>query len=74
MRSFSLLPLLLLTACSAEPRSASYFAENPQEAAKVVADCKSGEHRGQECQHAELAVSNAERDRVIQKYREGLSR
>lgn len=74
MRRLWVLPAILLSGCSGEPRSASYFTEHPQEAAKVLADCREGAHRGQECQNAELAAANAERDRMIAKYREGLSR
>jgi hypothetical protein len=74
MKGFWIISLVLLSACSGEPRSTSYFAEHPQETAKVIAGCRDGSHRGQECQNAELAAANAERDRMIAKYREGLSR
>lgn len=74
MRSLWFLAVLTVGACSAEPRSASYFNEHPEEAAQVQSDCRKGIHRGQECENAELAMSKTERDRMIQSYREGLSR
>lgn len=74
MKKAWLVAPLLLAACGGEPRSTSYFSEHPQEAAKVLSDCRQGAHRGEECQNAELAAANAERDRMIAKYREGLAR
>lgn len=70
-RPFSTVALLGLAACSPEPRSASYFAAHPDEAAKVVADCKAGAHRGQECVNAEAGVAFAKRDARMDAYRKG---
>lgn len=60
-----------LAACSPEPRSASYFEAHPEEAAKVVSDCKTGTHRGQECSNAQTAVAAAKRDERMDAYRKG---
>jgi hypothetical protein len=58
-------PLLLvavagLAACSPQPRSSEYFVANPEEAKRVVADCKAGSHRGEECVNATAGVAAAE--------------
>ncbi|MDB5457643.1 MAG: hypothetical protein JWP92_3228 [Caulobacter sp.] len=58
-----------LVACSREPRSASYFDAHRQEAAKVVAACKAGAHRGDECLNAQFAMSNARREARMERYR-----
>jgi hypothetical protein len=58
-------------ACSPEPRSASYFEAHAEEAAKVVADCRTGAHRGQECTNAQTAVAAAKRDERMEGYRKG---
>jgi hypothetical protein len=60
-----------LAACSPEPRSASYFEAHPDDAAKVVSDCKTGAHRGQECTNAQAAVASAKRDERMDAYRKG---
>ncbi len=70
-RLVSALALLTLAACSPEPRSTSYFEAHADEAAQVVADCKSGAHRGQECVNAQAAVASARRDARMDAYRKG---
>jgi hypothetical protein len=60
-----------LTACSPEPRSASYFEAHPEDAAKVVSDCQTGAHRGQECSNAQAAVAATKRDERMNAYRKG---
>lgn len=70
-RLLSVAVILGLAACSPEPRSASYFAAHADEAAKVVADCKSGAHRGQECVNAEAGMASAKRDARMDAYRKG---
>lgn len=60
-----------LVACSAEPRSASYFEEHPEETARVVTDCKAGSHRGEECNNAELAAAKSRRRESMERYRDG---
>jgi hypothetical protein len=61
----------LLTACEREPRSASYFEANPKERAEVVTDCKSGTHRGDECNNAQFAQEKAANRRSMEDYRSG---
>lgn len=60
-----------LAACSPEPRSASYFEAHAEEAAKVVSDCQTGSHRGQECSNAQTAVAAAKRNERMDGYRKG---
>ncbi|MGH6971675.1 MAG: EexN family lipoprotein [Caulobacteraceae bacterium] len=60
-----------LGACSPQPRSASYFQAHQEEAAKVVADCQTGAHRGEECVNAQAGVAAAKRDARIDAYRKG---
>lgn len=46
------------------PRATQYFAANLDEARRVVAGCRAGSMRGDECAKAEQAVTEAEgRDR-----------
>jgi hypothetical protein len=59
------LPLLVivlaaLAACSPPPRSSDYFVAHQDEAKRVVADCKAGSHRGEECVNATAGVAAAE--------------
>jgi hypothetical protein len=65
------LTLAGLAACSPQPRSSSYFEAHQDEAAKVVSDCKTGAHRGQECANAQAAVASAKRDARMDAYRKG---
>lgn len=68
-----LAPLFLLAglaACSPEPRSTDYFVAHPEDAVRVVADCKRGVHRGQECVNATAGVAateSAERMKLFRK-------
>ena len=72
MRRFIVgLTLAGLAACSPEPRSATYFEAHQEEAVKVVADCQTGAHRGQECINAQAAVAAAKRDARMDAYRKG---
>lgn len=66
--------LAALAACSREPRSASYFEANPEEAAKVADACKAGAHRGEECVNAQAGVASAERAKRMEAYRKGFSK
>ncbi|MGH6910221.1 MAG: EexN family lipoprotein [Phenylobacterium sp.] len=60
-----------LTGCSAAARSAAYFEAHPAEAKAVLAHCKSGQTRGEECQTA-LAGAKAAADRTrLELYRKG---
>ncbi|MFC5342881.1 EexN family lipoprotein (plasmid) [Brevundimonas staleyi] len=59
-----------LGACQpAEPRSAGYFIEHREEAARVLADCATGAHRGAECVAAQAARVETDREARIQSYR-----
>ena len=72
MRRFIVgLTLAGLAACSPEPRSATYFEAHQEEAVKVVADCQTGAHRGQECINAQAGVAAAKRDARMDAYRKG---
>ena len=44
--------LVCLAACSRAPRSASFFAAHPEDAARVAADCTDGRRGGEECVNA----------------------
>ena len=48
----------------AEPRGKPYFAAHPEEARRIVAGCRDGAVRGDECANAEQAMVEADgRDR-----------
>lgn len=63
--------LALLAACQPEPRSASYFEAHAEERAAVVADCRTGQHRGEECKNAQFAAEKAARTKTMNDYRGG---
>lgn len=63
--------LVLLAACQPEPRSASYFEAHADERAQVVADCRGGKHRGEECKNAQFASEKAARTKTMNDYRDG---
>lgn len=63
--------LALLSACQPEPRSASYFEAHAEERTQVVADCRSGKHRGEECKNAQFASEKAARTKTMNDYRGG---
>jgi hypothetical protein len=50
----------LVSAAIAGPRGTQYFAANLDEARKIIAGCRDGSVRGDECAHAEQAVETAE--------------
>ncbi|MGQ2934732.1 EexN family lipoprotein [Sphingopyxis sp. H050] len=62
MRQSAILLLgLSLSACGqSEPRSTQYFETNLDEARKVVAGCRDGSMRGDECTNADVAVQTVE--------------
>jgi len=62
--------LAALAACSPAPRSASYFEAHPEETAKVVVDCASGVHRGQECLNAKAGAAAIRRDARMDRYKQ----
>ncbi len=74
MRNLSLIGALMLVsslaACGkAEPRSTQYFAAHLVEARQVVAGCKNGSVRGDECANADMAVQEADAKERFRKFR-----
>ena len=67
--SLPLLAALALAACSPPVRDVTYFEANPNVAAKVVADCAAGTHRGDECTNARAAESSLRRDKRMEAYK-----
>lgn len=62
--------LAVLAACSQEPRSVAYFEAHLEDAIRVVARCRNGDHRGRECDNAEAAVAAADRKARMESYRQ----
>lgn len=60
----------VLPGCSREPRSAAYFEAHLEDAIRVVARCRNGDHRGLECANAEAAVAAADRKARMDRYQE----
>jgi predicted small secreted protein len=59
-----------LTACTeAAPRSSEYFAAHLEEARQVVAGCRDGTVRGEECANAGLAVEEADAKERFRRFR-----
>lgn len=69
-RVLAVVALAALAGCSPAPRSASYFEAHPEEAAKVVVDCASGVHRGQECVNAKAGAAAIRRDGRMDRYKQ----
>ncbi len=63
--------MVALGGCSAEPRSASYFASHQAEAARVAAACQTGATRGQECVNALAGDAAAKANARMKLYRRG---
>jgi hypothetical protein len=59
----------LLAGCQPQPRSADYFGAHPTEAARVIADCRTGRHRGEECRTAQAGLAAADADRRLKLFR-----
>ena len=56
-------------ACAPQPRSAGYFADHLDTAKAVVAaDCRTGAHRGPECETAQAAIAQAARDARMREF------
>ena len=68
-RYLPILAALAAVACSPQPRSADYFIAHAEEAARVVADCERGAHRGEECVNAKAGVAAARRDARMDAYK-----
>jgi hypothetical protein len=60
-----------LAACSPAPRSSSYFEAHSDETAKVLAACKTGSHRGQECDNAQTADAKIKSNARLELYKSG---
>ena len=59
-----------LTACAqAAPRSSEYFAAHLDEARQVVAGCRDGTVRGEECANANRAVEEAKAKERFRRFR-----
>lgn len=69
-RATAILALAGLTSCSPAPRSVAYFQAHRAEAARVVTDCRTGAHRGQECVNAQAGVAAAAREARINRYKQ----
>jgi len=58
-----------LAGCEQQPRSVSYFQENTQDRMAIVAACRVGDQRGDECANAakasELVATQLRRKRTI---------
>lgn len=54
---------------SSEARSIQYFAANPEEARRVIAGCREGNVRGDECANADTAVIAAESKDRFRRFR-----
>lgn len=61
--------VLSLAGCSRDPRSASYFEAHPDETNRVLSDCKSGTHRGAECENASAADAKRKSDARLELYK-----
>ncbi len=57
-----------LVACAAPPRSVSYFSDHPDAAKAVAADCRTGAHRGPECDNAQAGLAAAARDARMREF------
>ena len=66
-----LLMLSLASACSPQPRSASFFAAHPAEAERVARACADGSAGGQECVNALDGQTAAKDDVRLKLYRKG---
>lgn len=47
--------LILLAACSSEPRSVEYFANHLDETDQIIKDCETGSANTAECKNASMA-------------------
>lgn len=61
---------LSLSACGqGEPRSTQYFEAHIDEARQVVADCRDGSMRGDECANADIAVQTVDGRERFKRFR-----
>jgi len=59
----------MVSACQAEPRSASYFQAHPDDARRVVDACRQGAHRGAECDHAKAGQAATQADKRMELFK-----
>lgn len=67
--SVCLLGLSVAACGQSEPRSTQYFEAHIDEARKVVADCRDGSIRGDECTNADVAVQTVEGRERFKRFR-----
>ncbi len=67
----AVLALTVLAGCSAAPRSASYFEAHPADAQAVLAACKTGQARGEECRTALAGATATANKARLELYRKG---
>lgn len=67
MKPTALLMILSLAGCGAPVRTAGDFAADPEEAARVVADCDAGHEEG-ECEAARRGLAEARREARMRAY------
>ncbi|WP_374346532.1 EexN family lipoprotein [Phenylobacterium sp.] len=67
----TLLLAVSLAACTPQPRSTAYFKAHHEEASRIFAACKTGAHRGEECQNAEAGVVDAKNQAEMNAFRKG---
>lgn len=60
---------LMLAGCQPEPRAAGYFESHPEEAAKVVEECRTGAHRGSECEAAQTGLAAIQANRRLELFK-----
>ena len=71
MRGFVLVVASLLAGCQPQARDAEHFKVHQAEAARVVANCRAGRHRGRECETAQAGVAAADAERRMKLFRRG---
>ncbi len=59
----------VLTGCQAPSRSAAYFEANPDEAARVVEKCRTGQHRGRDCEAAKGGLAAVDANKRLELFK-----
>ncbi|ABF54298.1 EexN family lipoprotein [Sphingopyxis alaskensis] len=62
-------PFALAACAQSAPRSSEYFAEHLDEARQIVAGCRDGTVRGEECANAGLAIEEADAKARFRRFR-----
>lgn len=63
------LAALTLAGCQPEPRSAEYFEAHPADAARTIAACDAGRHRGRACETALAGQAANEANKRLELFR-----